>query len=371
MTAPEAIYTLRWLVRDTFRQARASGIFWLMVGVTLMCTLVCTSVSVSGDVPLGVKGEDGIEAVQRDDVRKAAGVVAGVFGQAASPATAGLAEVAAFQTDMHFPQYKVVEAALRHGVPIVQGELTLGFGAFPAIEVNRGREDVVRTFQFQLAGWVADAFGLLLALIWTAGFLPAFVEPSAVSVLLAKPVSRWSLLAGKILGVLAFVGFQVVLFIGLTWLALGMRTGVWTSGYWACVPLLLLHFAVFFGFSAMLAVATRSTVVCVFGAIFFWLICWAMNYGRHALWLQPELSDLGGVSRFLVESAYWILPKPLDIHLVLMQAIGAETDHRDVVNLTELSRVGGWLPGLSILASAVAGLALYVAAGYEFVTKDY
>ena len=107
------------------------------------------------------------------------------------------------------------------------------------------------------------------------------------------------------------------------------------------------------------------------GSIFFWLICFAMNYGRHALWLQPELNELGGVSRFLVEAGYWILPKPLDFHLVLMQAIGAETDFRDVVNPTELNRVGGWLPGASVLASAAMGVALLAGAAYEFITKDY
>ena len=83
--------------------------------------------------------------------------------------------------------------------------------------------------------------------------------------LLAKPVPRWLLLAGKFVGVLAFVALQGSLFVGGTWLALGVRTGVWDAAYFLCVPLLLLHFAVFFSFSAMLAVATRSTVACVLG----------------------------------------------------------------------------------------------------------
>ncbi len=371
MRAPETIYTLRWLVRDTFRQARASGIFWLMLVVTLMCTAVCLSVSIRGDVPLSFQGENGIDAVHREDVRKTAALVAGIFGNGATGQAVGTMQVAPTLGSPYVTSYRQVAAAVREGIPIVQGELSLGFGAFPAIEINRGREEVVRTFQFQLVGWVADAFGLLLALVWTAGFLPTFVEPSSVSVLLAKPVPRWSLLSGKVLGVLVFVAFQVLLFITLTWLALGLRTGVWIASYWACVPLLLIHFAVFFSFSAMLAVATRSTVVCVFGSIFFWLICWAMNYGRHAILLQPELSALGGVSHFLVETGYWILPKPLDFHLVLMHSIGAQTDFVDVLNVSKLEQVGGWLPGLSLLASVLAGIVLLAGASYEFVTRDY
>src|SRR5436189_272169 len=113
MDAPAALLAIRWLVRDTFRQAQASGIFWLM----------------------------------------------------------------------------------------------LGFSAI-AVDLSRDRKHTVRFFQCVLAGWVAGAAGLLLALMWTAGSLPSFLDPAAVSVLLAKPVPRWSLLAGRYLGVLVFVAFQ-------------------------------------------------------------------------------------------------------------------------------------------------------------------
>src|SRR5580704_8787430 len=48
-----------------------------------------------------------------------------------------------------------------------------------------------------------DVAGLLLALLWTAGFLPTFLEPAHASILLAKPTPRWQLLVGKFVGVLA------------------------------------------------------------------------------------------------------------------------------------------------------------------------
>lgn len=367
MNAPQAIYTLRWLIRDTFRQAFASGVFWLMLAVTVMCTVVCLSVSITGDVPLGVQGEAGIEALPRADRKKAQELVASLVGTCAGRFQ-GIPNVPHLLVS---PQYKAVTIAVRDGIPFDDGAISFGFGALPPIEIERGREAAVRTLQFQLAGWVADTFGLLLALVWTAGFLPTFLEPSAVTVLLAKPTPRWALLVGKFLGVLAFVAFQVALFIGLTWLALGLRTGVWNARYWLCLPLLLLNFAVFYSFSAMLAVATRSTVACVFGSVFFWLVCWLMNFGRHSIYLVSDLANLGGVTRGIVETAYWLLPKPLDFHFLLMRAIGADTDFVDVLDLGKLEAAGAWLPGLAVLASAVAGVLLLVGAAYEFVTKDY
>ena len=143
--------------------------------------------------------------------------------------------------------------------------MTLAFGAV-SFPVSRERSDAVHFLQLILASGIAGTFGLLLTLVWTAGFVPTFLDPSAASVLLAKPIPRCQLLLGKYFGVLAFVGFQLVIFVALTWLALGVRTKVWDVTYWWSVPLLLIQFAIFYSFSVLLAVVTRSTVACVFGS---------------------------------------------------------------------------------------------------------
>src|SRR5262249_29956278 len=52
MNLPAAIYAVRWLVRDTFRQALASRIFWVMLAVSGLCILACLSVRIQDDVSL-------------------------------------------------------------------------------------------------------------------------------------------------------------------------------------------------------------------------------------------------------------------------------------------------------------------------------
>ena len=102
--------------------------------------------------------------------------------------------------------------------------------------------------------------------------------------------------------------------VGGTYLALGISTGVWDVVYLLCVPMLLLHFAIFYSFSTLLAVCTRSTVACVFGSILFWFLCWGMNFGRHAM--VAVAADAPGVSTGMhasVEVGYWVLPKPADM----------------------------------------------------------
>src|SRR5205814_3532248 len=98
-------------------------------------------------------------------------------------------------------EYQQVELAMRDRVPVIAGKLTLAFGAVP-VQLARDRVHAVRSLEVALAGFVADAAALLLALMWTSAFLPTFLDPAAASVLLAKPVPRWSILAGKYIGVL-------------------------------------------------------------------------------------------------------------------------------------------------------------------------
>ena len=366
MNAPAAILVIQWLVRDTFRQARSSGIFWVMLAVSVLATALCLSVRIEGDLPLSWDGPDRPEALPRSDVAKATAAVASLVADGAVRSQ-GFLRV---PVPVHPLEYQQVATAIRQNVPLIQGRLSLAFGAIP-IDIARDRRHAVRSLESVLVGWVADAAGLLLALLWTAGFLPVFLEANAVVVLLAKPVPRWSLLAGKYIGVLVFVAFQACVFVTGTWLALAISTGVWDPAYFLCIPLLLLHFAVFFSFSALLAVITRSTVVCAFGSILFWLVCWGMNYGRHAALGISELQNLPRPFSFAIELGYWVLPKPLDFHVILLDTLKADDFVSRVVDLPMLTARGAWSPELSLLTSVLFGLVILGTAAYEFVKEDY
>ena len=58
MELTNCLTTVSLLVRDTFRQSFASGISWVLLGLSTVCILVCLSVSVSGPVSLGPPGEN-------------------------------------------------------------------------------------------------------------------------------------------------------------------------------------------------------------------------------------------------------------------------------------------------------------------------
>jgi hypothetical protein len=326
---PVAIRTARWMVRDTFRQSLASKLFWVMLGATALCTVFCLGVSV--DAP-------GERERHPDEIRDR-------LPRGADPRAAA------------------------EGVPESGGTMTLGFGLFRA-EVPKFKEDAVRSLQLWLAGVLADTAGVLLALLWTAGFLPTFLEPHAVSVLLAKPAPRWSVLLGKYAGVVLFVALHASLFVGGTWLALGLSTGVWALNYWLAVPLLVVNFATFYAVSALLAVCTRSTVVAVFGTLLFWLLCWAVN----ATHLHLAASGAAGVTpaaSLLMDAGYWVLPKPLDLSGIFFDALGAGAYSAPVPELAAAKAKGQFFPELSVLTSLLFAAGVLALAAHEFRTTDY
>jgi ABC-type transport system involved in multi-copper enzyme maturation permease subunit len=335
MNSPTALLIIRWLISVTFRQAMASRLFGVMATVSGLCILLCLSVRISGVPPL--------------------------------PADPGEAK---FRLPKE--EYDRLGPANTDGTDAARSEMTLLFGAV-RVPYRHYSEDAVVFLQLLLAGFVADTAGVLLALVWTAGFLPAFLEPNNVTVLLTKPVPRWSLLVGKYLGILGFVTLQALFFVGGTWLALGLSTGVWTPSYWLCLPVLFLHFAIFFSVSACLAVWSRSTVVCMVGSLAFWALCWATNASWHATQAAVAAGGQGPSSwgQLFLETGYWLLPKPADLNWLLFESLRGSSYFGKMLDYGTLQSKGLFHLELSILTSVLFAVVALAFAVRRFVRTDY
>ena len=158
----------------------------------------------------------------------------------------------------------------------------------------------------------------------------------------------------------------------LTWLALGVRTRVWDLVYWWSVPLLLIQFAIFYSFSVLLAVVTRSTVACCLRL--HSLLASGMGNQlrqRHGSPLSPQSQYLPASTVGLAQAAYWITPKPIDAGLILFNALNAN-EHFEKPSVYKLVEAGEvFSPQLSILSSLVMTGALLALSSHEFSTADY
>jgi ABC-type transport system involved in multi-copper enzyme maturation permease subunit len=323
---PAVLFGIRSLVRDTIRHSLAARTFWLLLAATVLCVGLCLSVRVEGVTAYRPKGE--IE----------------LYGGDAHPFT---------------------------GFNRGTGMLSLGFGLMH-VDLGRDREQAVHFLEGLLV-LGAGSFGLLLGLVWTAGFLPDFLEPNSAAVLLAKPVPRWSLLVGKYLGVLAFVFVQLAIFIGGTWVALGLKTGVWLAGYLVALPLLLLLFALFYAFSVVVATYTRSTVVCIVGSVAFLTVCSAVNTGRHAAVAAspPGSGESGSAAAWPWKAGYWVLPKPTDVILLMAGAVEADKHFRAPTGQGRGGAGATFAPELSLLTSLLFTAALLGLAARRFHAAEY
>ena len=364
MNLPLALLTIRWMVRETFRQSLASRLFWVMLGISLISALFCLSVSVSGDTRLPTSDSDielrlsqtAIDELGREKSRSAPGVhlVGGGLGLQLSADALGR------------------EVARSEGIDAPGGRVTFGFGVFEA-PLGRDRRDAVRWLEIILAGAVADTIGLFLVLIWTAGFVPTFFDPNQATILLAKPVPRWSLVVGKFVGVLIFVGLQAGVFVGLTWLALGAATGVFDPTYLLTVPLVIIHFAIFYSFSVLLGIWTRNAVICVLGTILFWAMCWGMNFARHAV-IAHQVDNTSVKSSMMLEVGYWVLPKPGDMSIVVFQVLKDGSVPDSAFPVPEFAAVLNKkvvYPELSMLASLAFSALMLAIAARELHQVDY
>jgi ABC-type transport system involved in multi-copper enzyme maturation permease subunit len=333
MNGPTVIRLLFRLIQDTFRQARASGLLWMVLGVNGLCIFFCLSVSISGGTTIFQPGETRQFLPPGD--------------QEAQDST----------------------KMARHGVEAPKGEFTMLFGLI-RVRFIHYREELVHFLQLLLAAGVGGMVGILFLLIWTADFLPEFLKPGAILVLLAKPSPRGLLLVGKYVGVVVFVLSQCLLLVGGTWLALGVKTGVWDPSYLVCIPLLGIQFAVFFGFSLLLAVVWRDFYACVFGSIVFWFTCWGINFGRYLLVLRWA-DDMAGPMAWAWEFLYWLLPKPVDLVTIQFAAQQTEGYFTSVLDVKALHASGAFQPELSVVSSLLFAAGTLVLSILWFRRTDY
>lgn len=332
MNLPSLLNALQTLCRDTFAQARAAGVTWGLLAVTLVCTLFCLGTSITGEVAaMPTREYEDPFFLPKDEVER---------------------------------MKLAPDQARAEGVDVSSGELHLFFGTI-RVPLARPRLEAVRLIQTVLAGGVADTAGVLLCLLWTASFLPGFLEPAAASVMFAKPLARWTILVGKFVGVIATVGVQAIVFITTTWIALGIRTGVWEPRYFLAVPLLVVHFAQFFAISAALAVATRSTVACALGSLAAWLVCFGINALRHDAIVRADAAPA------VLEAAYWLTPKPLDMNLILAEGLASTSYFVQAVDVRALNAKGGFQPELSLATSLLLPALLLTLAGRQLSRADY
>jgi ABC-type transport system involved in multi-copper enzyme maturation permease subunit len=121
--------------------------------------------------------------------------------------------------------------------------------------------------------WVA----LLVGVIITAGFVPNMLAKGSLDLLVSKPIGRSRLLVYKYVGGLTFVFLLAAFAVAGVWLAVGLRTGLWTPHFLALIPILTFYFAVLYSVSTLAGVLTRSTLFAILATGLAWGLFWVVG----------------------------------------------------------------------------------------------
>ncbi|MEM1423696.1 MAG: hypothetical protein AAGH64_06805 [Planctomycetota bacterium] len=182
--------------------------------------------------------------------------------------------------------------------------------------------------------WVAT----IIALISTAGIVPAMVTSGAIDTMLSKPIGRVRLFLTKYLTGLLFTLAQVSIFVAGCVLVIGLRTGDWEWGLLLSIPIVTLFFSYLFAVSALVGLLSKSPLTAVLVTALIWFLIFVVNL------VDAAMIDIGSgfeVDRDTARVQMISLPERierLEAQLAEEEASGDAADSRTATRLENARR---------------------------------
>jgi ABC-type transport system involved in multi-copper enzyme maturation permease subunit len=218
--------------------------------------------------------------------------------------------------------------------------------------------------------WVA----LLVAVVITAFFIPNMMRKGAIDLLLSKPMVRPMLLVYKYIGGLTFVFINTTIAVGGVWLVIGLRSGVWGSGFLLTIFGITFFFAILYAVSTLIAVLTRSAIVAILLTCLFWFMMYiagTLYTVVDALRKQKEVkSALPEWVYTTADVIHAVMPRTKDLDTLTTKLIVDDTLGR--AEKREMDKVITFPPWGEVIGVSLAWIAIMLAlACWRFSTRDY
>lgn len=191
--------------------------------------------------------------------------------------------------------------------------------------------------------------GILLALFATAPLIGSLLEKGRVDLLLSKPLSRGALLGGHLLGVLIVVFVLAVYLMGMIWLVMSIKSGIWNPQFLTAIIMVVIMFTIMYSVVLLVGVSTQSTalsLIVTYGLIF----CSIIFIFKTELAPQINLPW-----RHVYVAFYYLLPNFAEVTKPVVQLAGSQD-------------VETWSP---LLYSSIFGGVMYLFAWMKFYRRDF
>ncbi len=149
-----------------------------------------------------------------------------------------------------------------------------------------------------------STIGLFLALMATSTLFPLMTQKGSIELLLCRPVPRWRLMVARFLGGTAIMALNAGYLIAGVWLVLGLKSGIWNTGFPASTILIVIAFVFLYSAVMTLSVMTENGPVGLLAG--YAILMFSPVLAAHER-ITPAFSK--ELYREIFRSLYWVLPK--------------------------------------------------------------
>jgi ABC-type transport system involved in multi-copper enzyme maturation permease subunit len=207
------------------------------------------------------------------------------------------------------------------------------------------------SFETSLISHVPFFVVFVLFIILTSSFVPAMLEKGSIELLISKPISRMNIVLGKFVAVNFFILAILVYLVGIMWIMISFKSGVWHFPFLYSILWFTLVFAVLYSAIILIGLLTQSSILSILINLILLFPVTGILGNREAVFSFVK-SD---ITKFIINFFYYVLPKPWDIREIC-------------INTIEGTAVESWEPVITSIIFCAAVMAYSV---YYFSKKDY
>ncbi|MFL5241383.1 MAG: ABC transporter permease [Gemmataceae bacterium] len=254
-------------------------------------------------------------------------------------------------------------------------EPRLFFGALPLSFIHVSLGYTVYFIEDYLVNGIGAWVGILIGIVITAFFIPNMLHKGTIDLLLVKPIPRSVLLLYKFVGGLTFVFLNSVVAVGGIWLALGLRSGLWSPKVLLIVLVLAFFFAVLYSISTLMSTLTKSPVVSILVTCALWFGFYIVGKTHQAF---EQFEKIPSMKKSLPDWAFttvnvihFVTPHTKDLDVLSTRLISEAnlTEGEIRQNKLDIVQSVSWVESF-VVSGIFVGLMLGLSC-WRFASKDF
>ncbi len=215
-------------------------------------------------------------------------------------------------------------------------------------------EEALLGLELEMVSGIPGFMLFILFIILVSSFIPSMLKEGYIDLILSKPISRTRIIFAHFIAGLLFVFLALLIFVGVVWLIISAKTGIWHFKFLFSIVWMTLVFSVLYSTVIFFATITKSSIFTILINIFLYFpLTWAL-YKLNIILLNKS-QILGATAEFLGKFFYYVFPKPWD-----MQDIGDK--------IIKGLPVDSYMPLITSLLFVIIMLSLTIV---YFKKKDY